>query len=190
MRPEMSTPEEAPRATSKPHLRPGLGKTPLRRGLVLGIIIFGLMGALTPCESAEKPEKLYFSGRLIELDAAKHTFTVRSRNKELVFTIEPGRCDITVNGSMTERSLKWARIGDAVMGKLSLKEARPYVSWVEFTRNPQVGKPVAGKPGFLLSPYLSRWPDPRNRQEPMDARTFAKGDMVYDEISGKVFLVP
>lgn len=156
----MSTPEKASRATSKHHLRAGLGKARLRRGLILGAIIFGLTGALRPFEGAEKPEKLYFSGRLIELDAAKHTFTLRSRNKELVFTIEPRRCETTVDGSVAEQTLKWARIGDAVIGKLSLKEARPYVSWVEFTHNPQVGKSVAGKPGFLLTPYLPKWPEP------------------------------
>ena len=83
-----------------------------------------------------------FQGELIELDAAKHTFTVRNGNKELVFAIDPPRCDITVDGSIIRRSLKFARIGDAVMGKLSLKEAKPYVAWVEFTHKPQVGKAI------------------------------------------------
>ena len=40
----------------------------------------------------------------------------------------PQRCDITVDGSMTERNLRFARIGDAVMDELSLKEAKPYVT--------------------------------------------------------------
>ena len=140
--------------------------------------------------AAGKPEKLYFSGRLIELNPAKHTFTIRSGKKELVFTIEPQRCNITVDGSISERNLKFARIGDAVMGGLSLKEARPYVTWVEFTRKPQIGKPVPGRPGFILSPYLPKWPEPWHHAEAMDARQLAKGDMVLDDLSGKIFLVP
>jgi hypothetical protein len=90
--------------------------------------------------ASDKPKGLYFSGRLIELDAAKHIFTIRSKNKELVFTIHPARCDITVDGSITHRSLRFAHIGDAVMGKLSTKEAKPFVTWVEFTRKTAAGQ--------------------------------------------------
>ena len=158
---------------------------------ILFAIALTLASAFTPATvAAEKPEKLYFSGRLIELDAAKHTFTVRNGNKELVFTIDPPRCDITVDGSIIRRSLKFARIGDAVMGKLSLKEAKPYVAWVEFTHKPEVGRAVLEQPGYILSPYLPQWPQPRYHPEAMDARQLAHGAMVYDEISGKVFLVP
>jgi len=138
----------------------------------------------------EKPDDLYFSGRLIEVDPAKNTIVVRSKKKELVFTIDPHRCDITVDGSVTQRSLKFARVGDAVMGELSVKEAKPYVTWVEFTRHPLVGRPVPNKPGFILSPYLPKWPDPTQYPEPMDARQLAHGDMVFDDTTGKVFLVP
>jgi len=95
-----------------------------------------------PVAANDKPGELYCSGRLIELNAAKHTFAIRNGKKELVLTIEPQRCDTTVDGSMTERNLRFARIGDAVMGELSLKEAKPYVTWAEFTRKPQLGKPV------------------------------------------------
>ena len=158
---------------------------------ILFAIALTLASAFTPATvAAEKPEKLYFSGRLIELNATKHTFTVRNGNKELVFTIDPARCDITVDGSIIRRSLKFARIGDAVMGKLSLKEAKPYVAWVEFTHKPQVGKAVPEQPGYILSPYLPTWPQPGYHAEAMDARQLAHGAMVYDEISGKVFLVP
>ena len=83
---------------------------------------------IPPVTANEKPRELYFSGRLIELDAAKPTFAIRNGKKELVFTIEPQRRDITVDGSMTERNLRFARIGDALMGELSLKEAKPYVT--------------------------------------------------------------
>ena len=139
---------------------------------------------------ADKPKGLYFSGQLIELDAAKHTFTIRNKNKELVFTIDPARCDITVDGSVTQRSLRFAHIGDAVIGKLSTKEAKPFVTWVEFTRKPQLGKPVPGRPGYILSPYLPKWPQPGYHAEAMDARQVGHGDMVFDEVSGKIFLVP
>ena len=159
---------------------------------ILLAIASTLAGAFTAstARAAEKAEKLYFSGRLIELDAARHTFVIRSRKKELVFTIDPQRCDITVNGSISERTLRFAQIGDAVMGKVSLKEAKPVVTWVEFTRKPQVGKPVPGRPGYIVSPYLPKWPQPGYHAEAMDARQLAHGDMVLDDISGKIFLVP
>lgn len=162
-----------------------------RRSQILLSIVLGLLSTYTPTARADKkPEKLYFSGRLIEVDAAKHTFVIRSRNKELVFAVDVGRCNITVNGSISERSLRFARVGDAVLGKLSLREANPFVRWVEFTRQPQEGKAVAGKPGYILSPYLPRWPQPGYRSEAMDARQLKSGDMVLDDVSGKIFLVP
>lgn len=147
--------------------------------------------ALGPETTAEeKPEELYFSGRLIELDAAHHTFIIRSKKKELVFTIDPHRCDITVDGSISERSLRFARIGDTVIGELSLKEAKPYVTWVEFTHKPQVGKPIPDRPGYIRSPYLPKSPRPGAHSDAMDARRLAHGDMVLDDLSGKIFLVP
>ena len=91
---------------------------------------------------------------------------------------------------MTERNLRFARIGDAVMDELSLKEAKPYVTWVEFTRKPQLGKPVPKQPSFILSPYLPRWPEPWHHAEAMDTRHLAHGAMVMDELTGKIFLVP
>jgi hypothetical protein len=165
-------------------------KMQVRRWLSLVPVTLALLMALDAMGATEKTEELYFSGRVIELDAAKHTFTIRSKKKELVFTIEPRRCNITVDGSVAEQTLKWARIGDAVLGELSLKEAKPYVSWVEFTHKPQVGKPVSKQPGFILSPYLPKWPEPWHHAEPMDARQLARGDMVLDDVTGKIFLVP
>jgi hypothetical protein len=138
----------------------------------------------------EKTKELYFSGLLIKVDPAKNTFIIRSKKKELVFAIDPHRFDITVNGSVTERSLKFAQPGDAVLGELSLRETRPYVTWVEFTRHAEIGKPVPNKPGFILSPYLPKWPEPWHHAEAMDARQFSHGDMVLDDVTGKVFLVP
>ena len=105
-------------------------------------VCLAVLFASHPVAANDKPGELYFSGRLIELNAAKHTFAIRNGKKELVFTIEPQRCDTTVDGSMTERNLRFARIGDAVMGELSLKEAKPYVTGVEFARKPQLGKPL------------------------------------------------
>ncbi len=152
--------------------------------------MLALLSTHTPTARAEKPEELYFSGRLIEVDPAKHTFVIRSKTKELVFAVDVGRCDITVDGSISERSLRFARVGDAVLGKLSLKEAKPFVACVEFTRHPQVGKAAAGKPGYILSPYLLRWPQRGYHAEAMDARQLKSGDMVLDDGTGKIFLVP
>src|SRR6266446_2980937 len=84
--------------------------------------------ALDAMGATKKTEELYFSGRLIELDAAKHSFPIRRRKKELVFTIDPSRCDITVDSSISERSLRFAHIGDAIIGELSTKESKPFVT--------------------------------------------------------------
>ena len=182
----MSNPEKPPQTR---HGSP-VTRHLFRSGTVLAATTLVLAIALVPAaRAAEKPEELYFAGKLIELNAAKHTFTIRSKNKELVFTIDPGRCDITVDGSVSERSLRWARIGDAVMGELSLKEAKPYVTWVEFTHQPLPGRPVAGKPGFIHSPY-GKWMQPWNASEAADVRKLSHGDMVMDDDSGKIFLVP
>lgn len=76
------------------------------------------------------------------------------------------------------------------MGELSIKEARPNVTCVEFTRHAQVGRAVTGKPGYILSPYLPRWPEVGYRAESMDARQLKSGDMILDNGTGKVFLIP
>lgn len=191
MRAEMLHPDHTRRIAVGPPSREEGWAVRSKWIFILFAIALTLAGAFTSATAAaDKPEELYFSGRLIELDAAKHTFTVRSRNKELVFTIDPSRCDITADGSIIRRSLKFARIGDAVMGELSLKEAKPYVAWVEFTHKPLVGKAVPKQPGYIFSPYLPTWPQPGYHAEAMDARHLAHGDMVYDDVSGKIFLVP
>jgi len=143
----MSNPEQPPQRRRNVIYGSILGRRCYGEVPILAGTILGLAGALGPAIGAEKTEELYFAGKLIELDAAKHTFTIRSRNKELVFTINPARCDITVNGSVSERACdghEWRRSH----GRAIAERSEPYVTWVEFTHHPETGKPVAGKPGY------------------------------------------
>jgi hypothetical protein len=53
-------------------------------------------------------------------------------------------------------SLGIAKIGDAVIGKLSLEGSEPVVVTLAFMGNPQFGLPVPNKAGFMISPYAAR----------------------------------
>ena len=131
----------------------------------------------------DKSDHFYFSGWLAEINPATHTFAVRNGHKLLQFTTIVSRTDISVDGRFSlQDSLKQARIGDAVMGRVSLAEARPYVEWLEFTHKPAYALPLKSKPGFVPSPY--------NPIATFDARTSSRGDMVLDDLTEKIFLIP
>ena len=87
-------------------------------------------------------------------DPPAHTFAIRNGKKLLQFTTIPSRTNITVDDWGTlQTSLSSARIGDAVMVKLSMAESRPYVKSVKFTHRPATATPIKARPGFVLSPY-------------------------------------
>jgi hypothetical protein len=71
-------------------------------------------------------------------------------------------------------SLGIAKIGDAVIGKLSLEGSEPVVVTLAFMGNPQFGLPVPNKAGFMISPYASA------SRLPIDVRHFPRGAMVKD----------
>ena len=152
---------------------------------VISLVALTMLGA-----AQDASKSLYFSGYLVEVNPAKQTFAIRSHEKVLVFTVDIHRCWITQDGSVTRRNLGWARVGDAVMGKLAMAKGQRYVEWVEFTRNPKPGKPVAGKPGFLTTPYGRIWGVPGKFAAPVDARGLEHGAMIFDDMSRKIFLVP
>ncbi len=80
--------------------------------------------------------------------------------------------------------LKNARVGDAVIGRLSLAGATPIVDKLEFTADPRFGLPIPGKPGFIRTPYTSAV------TTPLDVRGYPRGAMVKDPASGKIILIP
>ena len=122
------------------------------------------------------------SGWLAEIDPPAHTFAIRNGKKLLQFTTLPSRTNITVDDWGTfQTSLSSARVGDAVMVKLSLAESRPYVKSVKFTHRPATATPVKTRPGFVLSPYS---------HSVFDVRKCAHGEMLEDVWPGKIFLVP
>jgi hypothetical protein len=146
--------------------------------------------AFTMLWAEDTSKSLYFSGWLTEVNPAAKTFSIRSHNKILVFTVDIRRCWITQDGSVTRRNLGWAKVGDAVMGRVSVAKGERFVKWVEFTRKPKPGKPVAGKPGFLASPYGAQWTGSDSFQTSFDARDLPQGAMIFDHMSKKIFLVP
>jgi hypothetical protein len=42
----------------------------------------------------------------------------------------------------------------------------------------------------VLSPYLPAWPGPWHHPLPVDTHGLLHGDMVLDDVTGKIFLVP
>ena len=68
------------------------------------------------------------------------------------------------------------------MGRVSREESRPYVEWLEFTHKPAYALPLRSEPGFVLSPY--------NPTATFDARKSSRGEMVLDDLTEKVFLIP
>jgi hypothetical protein len=130
----------------------------------------------------KKADSVTLSGWLAEIDSPAHTFAIRNGKKVLQFTINPSRTNITTDdwGSL-RTSLSSARVGDAVMVKLSVAESHPYVESVKFTHRPATATPIKARPGFVLSPYSSAV---------FDVRKCAHREMVEDVWLGKIFLVP
>lgn len=154
-----------------------------RRHTVLAVIV-GLLAVINTTWAELKPKSFYFTGRLIAVDPAARTFTIQAKKRALTFSIDVHHCWITRDGSMKERTLRWAKLGDAVMCKVKLIGGKAVVEWVEFTSKPEIGVPVPGKPGFVRSPYIT------TSRVPMDVRNFPHGAMVMDDVVGKIFLVP
>jgi hypothetical protein len=130
----------------------------------------------------KKADSVTVSGWLAEIDPPAHTFAIRNGKKLLQFTTIPSRTNITGEDWGTLRvSLSSARVGDAVMVKLSLAESHPYVESVKFTHRPATATPIKTRPGFVLSPYS---------HSVFDVRKCAHGEMLEDPWPGKIFLVP
>ena len=122
------------------------------KGALLAVLMLAIATPYSSVCAGKKPDYVYVSGWLVEISVSTHTFTLRHGNKLLQFTTIPSRTNVTVDG---RGSLQWslgaARIGDAVMGKVSLEESRPYLDCVEFTHRPA----TAIRPKFGLCPDIT-----------------------------------
>jgi len=131
-----------------------------------------------------------FQGRVTAIDPAAKTISIRARQKEFVFNIDPQRCNIVKEGQ--PGTLSSAQVGDAVVGDLHGEESGPVVTRLFLTAKPETGARVKEKPGFISSPY--NFVDPLSPategRGAIDVRGYQRGSMLVDHTSGKIFLVP
>ena len=126
-----------------------------------------------------------FQGCVTAIDSAAKTISIRARQKEFVFNIDPQRCNIVKEGQ--SGTLSSAQVGD-----LHGEESGPVVTRLFLTAKPETGVRVKEKPGFISSPYnfvdpLSPTTEGRGA---IDVRGYQRGSMLVDHTSGKIFLVP
>lgn len=159
----------------------------LFQSAMIGVAV-GWFAWTTSIRAADKATSIDFAGWLTAVDLDAKTITVKGK-KAMIFTIDMRQCDIVRNGNGSTGpaqlgGLKNARVGDAVVGKLSLAESSPVVVRLDFTANPRFGLPIPNKPGFILTPYTSAI------RAPLDVRGYPRGAMVKDPLSGKIILIP
>lgn len=163
------------------------GDAPSRALVAVTALFFAWTAAIA---AADKPKSLDFAGRLTAVDLVAKTITVQGPKKTFVFTIDIRRCDVARNGNWWNQpgaefgSLGLAKVGDAVIGKLSLSGPHPVVVRLDLMGNPRFGLPFPSKPGFITSPYASSF------RTPIDVRGYPRGAMVKDPPTGKIILVP
>jgi hypothetical protein len=135
-------------------------------------------------------EKIEFQGRVTAVDPAAKTISIRARQKEYVFSIDPQRCNIVKEG--LPGTLTSAQAGDAAVGHLQVEASGPVVTRLFLTAKPEPGVRVKEKPGFITSPYHSNEPPSHTTEGrgAIDARGYQRGSMLVDQATGKIFLIP
>lgn len=139
--------------------------------------------------AGEEEKTLEFQGTVAAVDLAGNTLTVRTRQKEFVFQVDPERCAIVKDGrdaAAPPPTLRNAVAGDSVVGNLIVERGKPVVTHLYLTTKPESGVLVPEKPGFIVSPYRSA---PAG-EGAIDVRGYQRGSMLVDKASGKIFLVP
>ena len=139
-----------------------------------------------------------FQGTVSSVDPAEKTITVRTRQKDFVFQIDPQRCKIVKGGRSQDLpgaqapTLSSAQVGDSVVGHLVVEKEKPIVTRLYLTTKPETGVRVKEKPGFIVSPY--RFASPPDQaaagRGAIDVRGYRRGSMLVDEDGGRIFLVP
>ncbi len=160
-------------------------KSFLRRGT---LFFFAALLGTGIAFAAGEDKTVEFHGTVSALDLAANTITVRSREKDYVFQIDPQRCAIVKDGGTPSPGapapgLGSAQIGDTVVGILVVERAKPVVTQLYLTTKPETGVRVKEKPGFITSPY-------HPSGEAMDVRGYRRGSLLVDKAKGKIFLVP
>ena len=131
-----------------------------------------------------------FQGRVTAVDPAARTISIRARQKEFVFSIDPQRCNIVKEG--LPNTLNSAQAGDAAVGHLQVEASGPVVTRLFLTAKPEPGVRVKEKPGFITSPYHSNEAPSHSTEGRggIDARGYQRGSMLVDQATGKIFLIP
>jgi hypothetical protein len=147
---------------------------------------------------AEEEKTVEFQGTVSAVDLAAKTITIRARNKDFVFQIDPQRCNVVKDGNYLSIPgaqppvLRSARVGDSAVGTLVVEHGKPAVTDLYLTTKPEAGERLKEKPGFITSPYHFISPLNHNTvgRGPIDVRGYRRGTMLVDESTGKIFLVP
>ncbi|MEO5754451.1 MAG: hypothetical protein ABIR38_07065 [Chthoniobacterales bacterium] len=142
-------------------------------------------------------KKVGFQGKVSEVDLSAKTITVRAGKKDFVFQIDPQRCKVVKDGfypsipGAQAPALKSARVGDSVVGTLVV-ENKPAVTELYLTTTPEPGVRVKEEHGHITSPYhfISPLSHTTVGHGSIDVRGYARGSMLVDQNTGKIFLVP
>ncbi|MEO8043371.1 MAG: hypothetical protein ABI674_00565 [Spartobacteria bacterium] len=140
--------------------------------------------------AAEK--SVEFQGTVSAVNLEARTITVRVRDKDFVFQINPERCKIVKDGrnlaapGAQAAGLAAAQIADSVVGHFEVEGEKAIVTDLHLTTKPETGVRVKDKPGFIASPYDKA----SAGSDAIDVRGYRRGTMLVDQASGKIFLVP
>lgn len=139
-----------------------------------------------------------FQGKVSAVDLATKTITVRAGHKDFVFSINIQRCNVVKDGfypfipGAQSPALRSARVGDSAVGTLLVENSQPIVTHLYLTTKPESGVRVKEKHGYITSPYhfVSPLSHGTVGHGIIDVRGYARGSMLVDSDTGKIFLVP
>lgn len=139
--------------------------------------------------AAGKPKSIDFAGWVTAVNPAARIIEIKGK-KIFVFTVDTKRCSVSRNGNWWNQpgaqvgGLGMAKVGDAVIGELSLAGPEPVVVRLDLMAKPQFGLPVTNTPGFIISPY------PSSIRTPINVSGLSRETTLKDPSTGKIILVP
>jgi hypothetical protein len=112
-------------------------------------LIVGFFASTTTLAVADKPKSIDFAGWLTSVNPVAKTISLQGQGKKIfVFNIDIHRRDISRNGNWWNQpgaqvgSLGIAKIGNAVIGKLSLEGLKPVVVTGASRFRPELRHPI------------------------------------------------